>query len=89
MEANLVIYDVGSTFTKVSAFSMIDSSLALLARGQVPTTVEDIQSGIANANEIDQKQWDSTGAKQSYAGHQQCSWRTSHGGNGLYAESHC
>lgn len=50
MEANLVIYDVGSTYTKVSAFSMIDSSLSLRARGQVPTTVEDIQSGIANAN---------------------------------------
>lgn len=50
MEANLVIYDVGSTYTKVSAFTMIDSSLSLLGRGQVPTTVEDIESGIANAN---------------------------------------
>lgn len=50
MEANLVMYDVGSTYTKVSAFSMTTTSLALRARGQVPTTVEDIQSGIANAN---------------------------------------
>ncbi|MBM9604480.1 glutamate mutase L [Desulfopila inferna] len=51
MEANLVVYDVGSTYTKVTAFSMIESHLSLLARDQVPTTVTDIQSGIANANE--------------------------------------
>jgi len=51
MEANLVIYDVGSTYTKVSAFSITDETLSLLARDQVVTTVEDIGSGIANANE--------------------------------------
>jgi len=50
VQANLVMYDVGSTYTKVSAFFMTDTSLTLRARGQVPTTVEDIQSGIASAN---------------------------------------
>jgi uncharacterized protein (TIGR01319 family) len=52
MEANIVIYDVGSTYTKISAFALSESSLVLLARDQVPTTVEDIQSGIANANGV-------------------------------------
>jgi uncharacterized protein (TIGR01319 family) len=50
MQSNLVVYDVGSTYTKVSAFSMTDSSLSLLARDQVPTTVTDIQHGIADAD---------------------------------------
>ncbi|MCP4683158.1 MAG: glutamate mutase [Desulfobacterales bacterium] len=50
MEANIVVYDVGSTYTKVSAFLKTESGLSFLARDQVPTTVADIQSGIAAAN---------------------------------------
>lgn len=50
MEANLLIYDVGSTYTKVTAFVMTGTGLSLAARDQVPTTVEDIQSGIGMAN---------------------------------------
>jgi uncharacterized protein (TIGR01319 family) len=52
MEADLLIYDVGSTFTKISAFSMADGILSLLARDQVVTTVENIGSGIENANSL-------------------------------------
>ncbi len=55
MEANLVIYDVGSTYTKVSAFSITESTLSFLARGEVVTTVADIGTGILNANEAIEK----------------------------------
>jgi len=50
MDANLLIYDVGSTYTKVSAFSRTDKDITLVGRDQVPTTVEDIQGGITKAN---------------------------------------
>lgn len=50
MYANLLIYDVGSTYTKVSAFAMTETSLSFAGRHQVPTTVEDIQAGIALAD---------------------------------------
>lgn len=50
MEANLIIYDVGSTYTKVSAFDKRDGILRLLKRSQVPTCVEDIYYGIQEAN---------------------------------------
>ncbi len=51
MESNLILYDVGSTYTKVSAFKKTDAVLELLGRDQVPTTVHDIQSGIGSANQ--------------------------------------
>lgn len=50
MEANLVIYDVGSTFTKVSAYDLQQDQLCLLKRTQVPTCVDDIFAGIEQAN---------------------------------------
>ncbi len=50
MQANLLVYDVGSTYTKVSAFVLTATGLELLARDQVPTTVADIQAGIARAD---------------------------------------
>lgn len=50
MESNLLIYDVGSTYTKVSAFKRSKAELMFLGRDQVPTTVKDIQSGILKAN---------------------------------------
>ncbi|MCP4284712.1 MAG: glutamate mutase, partial [Gammaproteobacteria bacterium] len=50
MESNLLLYDVGSTYTKVSAFKQTASELQLLGRDQVPTTVDDIQGGISKAN---------------------------------------
>ncbi len=49
--ANLVIYDVGSTYTKVAAYLFQDETLVLVARGQVPTNVEDIYTGIEEAND--------------------------------------
>ena len=51
MDANLVIYDVGSTFTKVSAFREEQGRLQFLARDQVPTTLDDIEIGLAMAHE--------------------------------------
>lgn len=50
MEANLVMYDVGSTYTKVSAFVMDKSGLKLLTSSQVPTRVDDIYHGIGDAD---------------------------------------
>lgn len=50
MKANLIMYDVGSTYTKVSAFLMDKSGLTLLTRDQVPTRVDDIYCGISDAD---------------------------------------
>ena len=46
---NILVFDVGSTFTKASAFSRNGSELTWLGRAQAPTTVEDIEIGLANA----------------------------------------
>lgn len=56
MESNLILYDVGSTYTKVSAFKQTDTELELLGRDQVPTTVHDIHGGIIKANQAIEKQ---------------------------------
>ncbi len=50
MEANLVIYDVGSTYTKVSAYDLQKDDLYLQKRTQVPTCITDIFTGIEQAN---------------------------------------
>jgi len=52
MQANLIIYDVGSTYTKVAAYNKTRDRLELLGRGQVATTIDDIQSGIGNCNAL-------------------------------------
>lgn len=49
MHSNLLIYDMGSTYTKLSAFCLKEGSLEYIARTQVPTTVEDIEHGFNNA----------------------------------------
>ena len=46
----LLVFDVGSTFTKASAFEMNGQELSWLGRAQAPTTVEDIEIGLANAS---------------------------------------
>ncbi len=51
MEANLLVYDVGSTFTKLSAFSFSRGSLHFMGRSQSPTTVYDIEAGLIKAKE--------------------------------------
>ncbi len=51
MEANLIIYDVGSTYTKISAFLRGEKELEFIQRDQVPTTISDIGVGLDNALE--------------------------------------
>ena len=53
--ANRLVFDVGSTFTKVTGFRLerdaTGETLSLLGRSQSPTTVDDIENGIARARE--------------------------------------
>lgn len=49
MEANLLVYDVGSTYTKLSAFASVDNEIEFVERAQVPTTVDNIELGFKNA----------------------------------------
>lgn len=51
MQANIIVYDVGSTYTKAAAFSMRDEELSYLGRGQAPTTLSDIAAGTRGAEE--------------------------------------
>ena len=46
-----VVFDVGSTFTKVAAFAWNDGEYHWLDRAQAPTTVADIDLGLIQANE--------------------------------------
>ncbi|MFZ7102768.1 MAG: glutamate mutase L [Peptococcaceae bacterium] len=48
---NLLIFDVGSTYTKLSGFQLKDSDLLFIDRTQVPTTVADIELGFQNAKQ--------------------------------------
>lgn len=47
--AEILVYDVGSTYTKASAFCLAAGELAWLARAQAPTTVDDIDTGLSAA----------------------------------------
>ena len=49
MKANILVYDVGSTYTKGAAFALADGKLTFLARGQHPTTLENISEGARGA----------------------------------------
>ena len=44
---DMLIFDVGSTYTKATVFALQGEDLVWLARGQGPTTVEDIDKGLA------------------------------------------
>lgn len=48
-QVDLLVYDVGSTYTKVSAFKRHGSNLKFVGRSQAPTTVENIEIGLDNA----------------------------------------
>lgn len=51
-EANLLVYDVGSTYTKAAAFRLEEpANLTFLGRGQSPTTLEDVLLGVENARQ--------------------------------------
>ncbi len=48
-QVDLLVYDVGSTYTKVSAFIRKGKALVFAGRSQAPTTVENIEIGLLNA----------------------------------------
>ena len=45
MLANIIVFDVGSTYTKAAAFHMKEEELTFLGRGQSPTTLNRILDG--------------------------------------------
>lgn len=51
MLANILVYDIGSTYTKVAAFSDAEGCLVYLGRGQSPTTLSDVMEGTRGAEE--------------------------------------
>ena len=51
MLANILVYDVGSTYTKGAAFHLENETLTFLGRGQHPTTLNDIRIGANGAEE--------------------------------------
>lgn len=68
MQANLIIYDVGSTYTKVTVYHKDADTLEFLGRGQTATTVDDIQAGInACINLLADENISCTGAVEQYA----------------------
>lgn len=46
MKANRIVYDIGSTFTKLTAFHLEDNQLSFLGRSQSPTTLDNIMEGV-------------------------------------------
>lgn len=59
-QVDLIVYDVGSTYTKVSTFMKDGVGFRLIGHSQAPTTVENIELGLTNArhNLALQLQWD-------------------------------
>lgn len=51
MTATVLIFDVGSTFTKVTALSEQAGELRFEGRAEAPTTVRDIEAGLAAAEQ--------------------------------------
>ena len=49
MLANILVYDIGSTYTKVVAFSEKNGTLSFLGRGQAPTTLSNVMDGTRGA----------------------------------------
>lgn len=45
MLANILVYDIGSTYTKAAAFNLDHGRFTYLGRGQFPTTLENILDG--------------------------------------------
>ena len=45
MLANIIVFDVGSTYTKAAAFHIKEEELTFLGRGQSPTTLNRILDG--------------------------------------------
>ena len=51
MLANIIVFDVGSTYTKAAAFRLDHGKFTFLGRGQSPTTLHDIMEGAGKAQE--------------------------------------
>ncbi|WP_434130908.1 glutamate mutase L [Sporomusa sphaeroides] len=51
MHSNLLVFDVGSTYTKLTAFRLLPGELEFVGRSQAPTTINDIATGIQNARQ--------------------------------------
>lgn len=49
MQANILVYDVGSTYTKAAAFHLDRGRFTFLGRGQSPTTLDNIMEGAGKA----------------------------------------
>ena len=49
MLANIIVFDVGSTYTKACAFRLDHGRFTFLGRGQSPTTLHDIMEGAGKA----------------------------------------
>lgn len=49
MQANILVYDVGSTYTKAAAFSLKAGAFTFLGQGQSPTTLRDVLEGVCKA----------------------------------------
>ena len=49
MLANIIVFDVGSTYTKACAFRLDRGRFTFLGRGQSPTTLHDIMEGAGKA----------------------------------------
>lgn len=56
MYTNLLVYDVGSTYTKLTAFFFNQGVLDFVGRSQAPTTIDDIETGVLAARECLKKQ---------------------------------
>ncbi len=49
MLANLLVFDMGSTYTKLAAFALLNGKLHYLGNGKAPTTLEDVSIGTNGA----------------------------------------
>ena len=49
MRANVLVYDVGSTYTKAAAFRLEKGNFYFLGRGQSQTTLDNIRDGVSRA----------------------------------------
>jgi len=52
LKANIIVFDVGSTYTKTSAFRLEGNNLGFLGRSQAPTTLDNILIGVNQACEL-------------------------------------
>lgn len=48
---NVIVYDLGSTYTKAAGFFLEGDTLAFIGQGQAPTTLQDVQVGADQARE--------------------------------------